>query len=251
MTIHDSALLIFKAITSFIRDLNEIYGDRHKPLMLYAHLIEKTGIIHEEPIRKHLSVFQKFLTENEDGIVAKDSTKILHPLIHYSDKVFIDMKIVFGLAEGNVSDQESIWQHLLTLSALLNPSSQAKEILRQDKDKNEADSSEDDFLTGLIDKVGKYIDPTSMNPMDSMNNLMTSGVFTDLMSSMDKGIGDGTLDMNKMVGSLQRMIGSLSTVMEMETGASSSSSSPSTTTTTVIEEITSSTKVNPSKKKQN
>ncbi len=208
MTINDTSLLIFKAIASFIHDLNEIYGDKCKPLLLYSHLIEKTGVIHEEPIRKHLSVFQKFLVENDDAITKKDDTLLKETTLTYSDKVFINMKEIFDMA-GN--DKECIWQHLLTLSALLNPTSRAKDILKQDKEKK---VPEDDFLSGLIDKVGQHMDPTSTNPMDSMNSLMSSGVFGELMSSMDKGIGDGTLDMQKMVGSLQNMIGSLSTMVE-------------------------------------
>lgn len=208
MTVNDTSLLIFKAIASFVHDMNEIYGEKNKPLMLYSHLIEKTGIIHEEPIRKHLTSFQTFLIANDEAITTKDDNKLEEPTILYSDKVYINMKDIFEIA-GN--DKESIWQHLLTLSALLNPSSRARDILRQDKEKK---VPEEDFLSNLIDKVGQHIDPSSTNPMDSMTSLMTSGVFGELMSSMDKGIGDGTLDMQKMVGSLQNMIGSLSTIVE-------------------------------------
>lgn len=222
MTIHDSTLLIFKAITAFVHDMNEIYGDRHKPLSLYAHLVEKTGIIHEEPIRKHLQIFRTFLTENEDAIMGRDTTTMKTHTIQYSEKVYIDMNEIWTMSEDSVADRESIWKHLLTLSALLNPSSQAKEILRREREKESSASassadgvrSEDDFLSGLIDKVGKHIDPTSANPMDSMNSLMSSGVFGELMTSMDKGIENGTLDMQKMVGSLQKMIGSLSHMIE-------------------------------------
>lgn len=218
MTINDSTLLIFKAITSFVHDMNEIYGEKNKPLLLYAHLIEKTGIIHEEPIRKHIQIFRSFVTENEDAIMQKDEEKMTSPMLQYSEKVHIDMKDIMTMSKEDPMDRENIWKHLLTLSALLNPSSQAKEILRQEKDAAAATaasaSSEDDFLSGLIDKVGKHIDPTSSNPMDSMNTLMSSGVFGELMTSMDKGIETGTLDMQKMVGSLQKMIGSLSTIVD-------------------------------------
>lgn len=227
MTINDSTLLIFKAITSFVHDMNEIYGEANKPLLLYAHLIEKTGIIHEEPIRKHIQLFKAFVTENEEGIMQKDAEKITSPLVQYSEKVFIDMSEIMKASKDAPLDRESIWKHLLTLSALLNPSSQAKEILRREKESQASsaaavEGSEDDFLSGLIDKVGKHIDPTSSNPMDSMNNLMSSGVFGELMTSMDKGIENGTLDMQKMVGSLQKMIGSLSHIIEPPPASSSS-----------------------------
>jgi hypothetical protein len=212
MTISDSALLIFKAITSFVADLNEIYGEKQKPLLFYAHLIEKTGIIHEDPIKKHLSIFREFITDNENAILNKNWKLSKDNIIRYSEKVYIDMAQIFQLTT-DPSNLECIWKHLLTLSALLNPSGQAKDILRKEQSNP---GTEEDFLSGLIDKVGKHVDPTSMNPMESMSNLMTSGVFTELMGDMDKGIENGSLDMQKMVGSLQKMIGSLSTMMEPE-----------------------------------
>lgn len=212
MTVNDTTLLIFKAIASFIHDMNETYGNEYKPLLLYSTLLEKTGVIHDEPIRKHIQVFQTFVVKNEDAIISKDESRFATTVIQYSDNVFIDMKTIFEMV-GN--DKTSIWQHLLTLSALLNPASRAKEILKKDKDKENNDP-ESDFLTNLVEKVGQNIDPTSSNPMDCMNSLMTSGVFGELMSSMDKGINDGSLDVQKMVGSLQNMIGSISTMMEAD-----------------------------------
>jgi hypothetical protein len=210
MTVNDSTLLIFKAITSFIHDLNEIYGEQQKPLLLYDHLIEKTGIIHEEPIKKHIYVFKDFVTKNEDGILSKNIDKINEKMIKYSDKVYID---VYDILEKKDENQDCIWQHLLTLLALLNPSGQAKNLLKKEK---ETKGQEEDFLASLIDKVGQHIDPTASNPMENMTSLMSSGVFTDLMSSMDQGIGNGSLDMHKLVGSLQTMIGSLSTMIDTE-----------------------------------
>lgn len=216
MTINDSTLLIFKAITAFICDMNEVFGKDDKNLMLYSHLIEKTGIIHEEPIKKHITIFQKFVIDNEEAIFEKNIDLLKDTVVQYSDKVCIDIRKMFELSKESVGDCNSIWKHLLTLSALLNPTGQAKEILKRDKETEKNPPKEDDFLSGLIDKVGKHIDPTSTNPMDSMNSLMSSGVFGELMNSMDKGIGDGSLDMQKMVGSLQKMIGSLSTMMESD-----------------------------------
>lgn len=211
MTINDTTLLIFKAITNFIHDLNEIYGTQQKSLYLYDCLIERTGIIHEEPIKKHISVFRDFIIDNEDAILQKNVDLMKTWTIQYSDKVFIDMKDIFTWSSES-NDQNTLWQHLLTLSALLNPSGQAKEILKQEKTKK-GTGGEADFLSGLIDKVSKHVDPTS-NPMESMTSLMSSGVFSELMENMNTGLSDGTIDMQGMIGSLQNMIGNLSTMID-------------------------------------
>lgn len=212
MTLNDSSILIFKAIVSFIKDLNEIYGKSQKSLSLYAALIERTGLIHEEPIKKHIQSFYSFIQENESAILAKDLNQFKNPVIRYSDKVYIDIQEILLLAKKNsISDVQEIWKHLLTLSALLNPTSNAKQILQQVKD--DENTNQDGFLNDLIDKIGKHVDPTS-NPMESVSSLMSSGVLNEIMSSMNDGIQDGKLDMKTMVGGLQKMIGSLSTMIE-------------------------------------
>lgn len=215
MPLNDSSVLIFKAIVSFIGDLNEAYGHTQKSLCLYAALIEKTGLIHEEPIKKHIRAFHSFVTNNEESILEKDVSKLKDPIIRYSEKVFIHMNEIFQLASKSPSDIQQIWKHLLTLSALLNPVSQAKNILKKDQEKTErVNANHDDFLHGLIDKIGKHVDPTSTNPMESMSSLMSSGVFNEIMSSMNDGIQDGKLDMQGMVGGLQKMVGSLSEMIQ-------------------------------------
>lgn len=211
MTLNDSSVLIFKAIVSFIRDLNEIYGKSQKSLCLYAALIEKTGLIHEEPIKKHIQSFHLFIKDNEEAILKKDAALFQNAVIKYSDKVFVDVSEIMKLAKNNTSDIQEIWKHLLTLSALLNPASQAKQILQSDK---ENDSTQDNFLNDLIDKIGKHVDPSSANPMESMSSLMSSGVFSEIMSSMNEGMQEGKLDMRSMVGGLQKMIGSLSDMIQ-------------------------------------
>lgn len=212
MTLNDSSVLMFKAISSFIHDLNETYGKSQKSLCLYAALIEKTGLVHEEPIKKHIKCFHDFVIENDEGIIHKDIQMFNTHVIRYSEKVFIDLKDIFKLAEKNLSDIQEIWKHLLTLSALMNPVSQAKKVLQTDQEKEQ--NTEDNFLSGLIDKIGKHVDPSSSNPMESMSSLMSSGVFNEIMTSMNDGINDGKLDMQSMVGGLQKMIGSLSDMIQ-------------------------------------
>lgn len=48
------------------------------------------------------------------------------------------------------------------------------------------------------------------NPMETINNLMQSGVFNELITGMQSGLSDGSLDMNKLMGSVQGMMTKLS-----------------------------------------
>lgn len=213
----DTTVLIFKCICNFIKDLNDSFGKDQKSLLLYAALVEKTGIIHEEPIRKHIACFHEFVKENEDAIMNKKKNALKENEIRYSDKVFIDMKDIFSRADKD--ETEAIWKHLMTLLAVLEPSSQAKRLLQeeQDKKKKRGDkANEEAFLTNIIDKVSNQIDPSTTNPADMMTNLMSSGVFSELVENMNTGLTSGDLDLGKMIGSLQNMMGSLNTMVSQD-----------------------------------
>ena len=58
---NDETLLVaFKAICSFINDLANEYEKKHKPLLLYKRLINKTKIAHDNAIKKHIMAFNAF-----------------------------------------------------------------------------------------------------------------------------------------------------------------------------------------------
>jgi len=85
----------------------------------------------------------------------------------------------------------------------------------QDKKKQRGESfKEEKFLTDIIEKVGKHIDPTTDNPGDMMKNVMQSGVFNELIDTMNNGINDGDLDLGKMMSSLQMMMGNIGQILD-------------------------------------
>ena len=205
----NSSVLIFKSITSFVNDLHIEFGSKYKSISLYHRLLEKTGLVHTNPILKHIDCFRTFFNLNKEAMESTDSSKLVETKISYSDRVYIDIENVL-----KNTDQESskiIWQHLLTLWGLIDPTSQAKENLKMLKsDGNE--SKENDFLNNIIEKVEKSIDPSKANgnPMEMVSGLMQSGVFNELISGMQGGLENGSLDMSKLMGSVQGMMSKLS-----------------------------------------
>ena len=61
----NNSILIFKAITTFINDLHIEFGNRNKSISLYHRLLEKTGIIHTNPVLKHIECFRTFFEKNK------------------------------------------------------------------------------------------------------------------------------------------------------------------------------------------
>jgi hypothetical protein len=199
----DVSLLAFKTICNFVKDLSAEYGKNHKPLLLYNRLTTHTQISHDKAIKKHLSIFYDFSVSNREALLLQDSTKILCKKLVYSERVYIDMEYIFRIADKENSPV--IWQHLLTISALIDPDGKAKDVLLKNK---EDDKKEDDFLSDIISKVQQNVKPNS-NPMEAFSSILQSGVATDLISNMQGNLKSGKLDMKKLLGSVKGLITNL------------------------------------------
>lgn len=203
----DSRILIFKCICNFIKDLNDSFGKTQKSLCLYAHLMDKTGIMHEEPIKKHIQIFYEFIKENEESILGRQWGEMKRYDVHYSDKVGFDLRPI--LQTCDTEEREAILQHLLTLLAVLDPSSAAKEMLRKEmetKKQQGQSGSEESFLRDMIDTVSSQMDASVENPLQLMNKMMNSGIFTNLVEKMNTSLSEGQLDLGKMVNTVQKMM---------------------------------------------
>jgi hypothetical protein len=201
----DTSLITFKAISNFANCLEEVFGTEHRFLKLYAHLVNKTQIGHEKPILKHIEAFRVFCTSNRDAFETKNYKKFVTKSITYSERVYIDMDLILSKADKETTNV--IWNHLLTISALVDPTGKAKQLLRESKDKN--NGIEANFLTNIIEKVEQNVDPNA-NPMEAVSSIMQSGVFQELVTGMGQGLQNGELDLSKLMGTVQNMVGGMS-----------------------------------------
>ena len=199
----DKSLITFKAISNFTKELANVFGKNQHSLQLYRRLIEKTQIVHEKAIYKHMKSFELFCIINRSFIENKDEN-FTEPLIKYSDKVFIDMKQVFDLADS--STKVVIWNHIHTISAMVDSESNSKNILKQNKNNiNKPPTNEDNFLSNIFSKIEGQIDPNSSNPMDSISSIMSSGIVTDIVNDLQSG----NLNFGNILQSVQSMMSTL------------------------------------------
>jgi len=196
----DSSLVIFKAISNFAKDLAGEFAEKQHSLKLYSHLIEKTTLSHDKAINKHISAFKSFCVSNIDCISEKDYTNLKETTISYSEKAFIDMTEIFSFADKDT--EEIIWKHLLFISALIDPTTKVKEMLKKEH------TNENDFLNNIISKVENEVEGKE-NPMEAITSLMQSGIFTNIVSDLNNGIKNGDIDLPKMMGSVQNMVGQM------------------------------------------
>ena len=199
----DSQLAVFNAISKFVSCLNECYGPKQLSLQLYNTILGKTQLSHTKAIEKHIEIFRTFCVENQDAILKKNAPLITSHIIEYSDKIKIDFKQIFELADH--SEKEVIWQHILIICAYLNPQIRAKEILQKEKD----NTNESNFLEDIINTVESSVGEDTKDPMKAVGDIMSSGVFTNLVGNMTSGLQNGELDLGKLVGTVNNMVGTL------------------------------------------
>ena len=199
----------FSAISNFTTSLSEIFGETYRPLKLYCHIISKTKPIHENPIQKHIDAFKKFCVENREAILNKDYNSLTENKIEYSGKAQIDIREILKSSDTEIRDV--IWQHILIISAILDPENNAKKALQEDqaKSKDETNSvqsgAENNFLSGLMSKVEKHAE-TSDNPMEVVGSIFKSNEFGEIIQNMTQGLSEGSLDMGKMLGEVGNMV---------------------------------------------
>ena len=230
MTTSDNSLVTFKAISNFTTCLSEVFGNSNRALKLYAHLISKTTLSHDIPIQKHITAVKEFCIANRSAILTKNRKQIQGE-IKYSQRVYIDIKTIFSQSDNDTV--QIIWKHLLTLSALTDPTAKAKEILQET---SKTSANEADFLTNIIGKVEEHVDPNA-NPMDAVSSIMKSGIFTELVGGMGNGLQDGTLDLSKLMGTVQKMVTSLNDGDDNQKGSDQSNGDPSEIMNTMMSNI--------------
>ena len=194
-----------------MRELSNFFSS-NLSLRLYNHLLSKTTHEHRSPMRKHIKLFKNFAIRNRAQILSSN-TALVDPIVKYSDRVKIDFSVIFRdveIEDSAAETQEILFEHLLVLSMIFDEKAGAAKVLRERKKKRplppmlETLFEEHDFLKDMVDKVEKHVTPGA-NPMEAMTSMMTSGVLQDIVTGMQQKIDDGSLDIQKLMASVQTM----------------------------------------------
>ena len=220
-------LIIFKTLTRFISELNQSYGKTHHSLQLYNRLIEKTAVVHTDAIQRHINELNTFCSENRDAIVQQDISLLTKKNIQYSEKVYVNISDIFQNADAD--DMIIIWKYITCIAIQFdstvrsdrdafkktmiihknnsseNSSDNSSENSSDNSSENSGEnSSEADFLENMAKKVSENVDEND-DPMKAVGNIISSGVFTEMITDMNNGLQSGDLNLGKLMGSVQKM----------------------------------------------
>jgi hypothetical protein len=241
---------IFSKFLTFLNELNEIFGTKHNSVFLYYKLCKKTSISNDTGLSKHIEYLKRFLLPNSDFIVKQQWQQLSPNEIRFdvSEKVYIPLQTLFK--ETDKETRQVMFKHLQLL-LLMNVSEDQRITIREAlKMPVEApvQNREEEFLNKFVEKVEEKFKNGSAsaqaNPMEAAMDLLKSGLLSDMTNTMKRDIENGNLDMNKLVGNIQNMIGQLSegnpNVPDFSSMLSSLSGSTSNTESSVVSNETSS-----------
>jgi hypothetical protein len=200
-------LAAFQTILDFVKNLHEYYGTTTstnnasiKALNLYSRLISKMGFSDDTLILRHINAFKDFCVKNRDEIRNRN-TNLYCKKIVFTERIFIDMEYIFKKA-----DQETthiLWQHILAISAYLDPENKTKELLQSLRNDR---SNEGNFLASMIENVSGQLGNNQENPMAMIGSLMNSDMFSSMMGSMNENVENGNLDLGKLMNSMAGLV---------------------------------------------
>ena len=204
----------FKAISDFVKDLGDVFGDENQPIKLYSHLLSKTTLAHVEAVSKHINIFREFCANNKDSIINLNYSTFKQTKIEYSQRVYIDFSFIFNNADQDV--QKAIWDHLIVISSYLENNKEVLKLMCAKKPVcMESNTKESEFLSEMVEKIQSKVNISeSSNPMECISTLMSSGVIDELVTDFKENISSGKVDLGGLMGSLQGMMTNLNSELE-------------------------------------
>lgn len=209
----------YEAIVSFVNDLWEVFGSTKtkSSLMLYHRLIERNNSADEQFIEKVVSGFTLFLTLYEQNILKNELDKIPKgTVIDFGASKVIKLEIQKYIHQSDEEIREAIRQHLITISALLKPSQEKLEQLRNIRNKQlenikiDTNSKEGEFINNIMQKAKMNMESVDTdNPAAAIMGLFQGGLINDMMSGLKNGVDNGEMDMSKLLTTMQSAIGNL------------------------------------------
>jgi len=205
----EDELKIFTKILSFVNEYKNVFAE--DPILKYYKLLKKTPVANTTAIKNHINIFKNWLTYNRDAILQKNKDNI-NGILNISANVYLPIKDSLDKADQDTTN--SIFKHLLIIFLRIFPDDEAiKTALVTDvvKAKPQPPSgNEGDFLNKFMSKIENNFSETEFtDPMSATMHMLNSGIFTEMVGSMNTEMQSGNLDLTKLLGSVQGMLGNL------------------------------------------
>lgn len=209
----------YEAISSFVSDLWEVFGNPKKKstLAIYKRLLDTTDPKDENRVTKVIEGFQKFLVVFENDIMNNNLDNIPRgTVIRFGTSDIVKLEIQKFIYQSEDDIQEAIRQHLITISAIIQPSKEKINSLRQMEKRKlpelniDSSTKEGAFINDIMNKAKDTMENVDTeNPGAAIMGLLQSGVIQDMVTGLQSSAQSGEMDMGKLLGTMQGAIGTL------------------------------------------
>lgn len=196
---------VYQGFYKFVESLDDVVGDKNKPVRLYSHLLSKITSQHGGAIERNCLLLGEFIDANESAINSQDHTLFADPTIRYSDKVFIDLGTVMGEADQDTRTQ--IWKHILSLKKKLGKdeqktSEQLNALCKMDS--STISEGMGNLMEGEgIEQISQMLKSFGGEKLaKSVTDIMNSDNFKNLLGEVKTKMDDGEIDL----GNIQNMM---------------------------------------------
>ena len=220
----DPSEKIFIKVLNFVHDLNDVFGKKHNNIKLYNKFLKETPMENAKAVKKQTNIFKNFVQNNFEAILKKDIALLEDHQILFSDKVFINIKEILEEADQETTHQ--IFQHLQLIAYLFTNDQNMKTALSNSYKvsppiSTKTDQAESEFIHNYMSKIEQsFGEKDFSDPMTATLGLLKSGVFTDMIKTLQTDVSSGKLDVNKLLGNVQGMMSQI-TASESKDGTPS------------------------------
>lgn len=209
---------VFSAIKDLVEDLNESFGNtkRVTPLGLYRRLITKIQPDTDTAsVEKFISGFSSFFSNYEECVLSGELLKIPSSAnINYGDGKRVYLEMGKYIRQADLETRTAISEHLVTISAILDPNENKITALEKVSHTNElgidTSTAEGEFISGIMQKAKGSMGNTEATDITQVIvGLATSGVLQEMAGGLQEGVASGRMDMGRLMGTMQGALSGL------------------------------------------
>lgn len=206
---------ILESISGFVKDLKSVlydsnypFGNKVNPLTLYERNI--TNMKNDKnKIKTLIDGFKTFINDNSqhfsDIRSLPKNTKISYG---QSTKIYLDIKNYVNHLKNDDASIALIMNHLIYIRAFIFPTEEnisAMEAIVP----VEPERAEDTFVKDIIGQVKGSVNEDEKNPMTVIMGMLSSGVLPNLINNIQTNVDNGSMKVDKLLGSMQSAISSM------------------------------------------
>jgi hypothetical protein len=201
-------LKFFSKAIIFVNELNKVFSDKYPNIRLYYKLMKKTPVGNTKAIEKHVQLLLEYININTEAIKNKSIKQLQNKNIIFTDKIFLNLTECLNNTDKET--RNTMFTHLQLLLYISNPNDELKTILQKTSSSPSTKPEESKFIDDFIGKIeSQFNEQEFKDPLSAAMNMMQSGLFSEIIQNMNDGVKSGSLNPQKLLGSVQGMLGDL------------------------------------------